>query len=108
MDTQTKTIKVARDWCLQNNSWTPICDMSNSEIYYVQYEELSDRKKLEWHDKENYDLCAHKEEKCKTGFIGQNGEFYNTIIDVCEAGQDFMMVFQTGKLFKKFQSKKAA
>lgn len=97
-----KTIEVARLWCSQRQTWTPICDIPNSEIYYVQYEELSDRKKLEWHDKENYDLCAHKEQKCKTGFIGQNGKFYKTIVDVCEAKQDFMMVFQTGKPYKKF------
>lgn len=103
MDNQIKTIEVAKEWCAKKQTWTPICDIPNSDIYYVEYEELSDKKKLEWHDKENYDLCAHKEEKCKIGFIGQNGKFYNTINEVCEAGQDFIMVFETEKLFKKFR-----
>lgn len=102
MDNQTKTIEVAREWCAKKHTWTPICDIPNSDIYSVQFDELSDRQKSEWHDKYHYDECASKESKCKTGFIGQNGKFYKTIVEVCNSRQDFMMVFQTGKPYKKF------
>lgn len=92
--------KHALDWCAKNPSWIRICDLEDSNCYYVQWGELSERQRSRWGSEYAYNEFAQKRQKVKTGFISGKGEFFSDILDV-PRWHNSMMVFRVGVVSAK-------
>lgn len=81
--------------CKKHPAWLRICDMDDTNCYYVQWAELSDRERNSWGSEYAYNEWATKRKKVKTGFISGKGEFFFDILDV-PRWHNSMMVFCVG------------
>lgn len=87
--------KHAMDWCAKHPAWIPICDLDDTNCYYVQWDELSDRERRRWGSEYAYNEFATKRRKVKVGFVSGKGEFFADILDV-PRWHNSMMVFCVG------------
>lgn len=94
--------KHAMDWCAKHPAWIRICDLDDTNCYYVQWDELSDRERRSWGTEYAYNEFATKRRKVKTGFVSGKGEFFPDILNV-PPWHNSMMVFCVGvEAAKKF------
>ncbi len=90
-----KAKEQARNWCVKNIGWKPICDMEESDSMYQQWEELPKAERMSWIGRYGRDAKSAFEEfaikrcKTKTGYIGEDGSLHGTM----PVGQCGMMVF---------------
>lgn len=87
--------KHAVEWCKKHPAWLRICDLGNTDCYYVQWAELSDRERERWGSEYAYNEFATKRQKVKTGHVSGKGEFFSDILDV-PRWHNSMMVFCVG------------
>lgn len=87
--------KHAAEWCKKHPAWMRICDLEDTARYYVQWQELDERKREFWGSEHAYNEWASKRQKVKTGFISGKGEFFADILDV-PRWHNSMMVFCVG------------
>lgn len=85
----------AVEWCKSHPAWVRICDLGNTDCYYVQWGELSDRERASWGSEYAYNEFATKRKKVRTGHISGKGEFFEDILDV-PRWHNSMMVFCVG------------
>ncbi len=86
---------LAAEWCKKNPAWMRICDLPDTDCYYVQWAELSDRQKADWGSEYAYNEFATKRKKVRSGFVTDEGNFVEDVFDIF-SGHDFMMVFRVG------------
>ena len=82
-------------WCVRNPAWMRICDLPDTEQYYVQWGELSARAQAGWGSEYGYQEFGIARCKVKTGFITGKGEFFEQVTAV-PFGHNTMMVFRVG------------
>lgn len=87
--------KHASEWCKKHPAWMRICDLDDTDCYYVQWNELSERERNYWGSEDAYNELATKRQKVKTGHISGKGEFFSDILDV-PRWHNSMMVFCVG------------
>jgi hypothetical protein len=90
----------AHKWCSKNPAWLPICDLGDTEQYYVQWDELPEKERQFWGSEYAYDEFGTKRKKVKIGFITGKGEFYSDINKV-PLYHNMMMVFKVGVKARK-------
>lgn len=86
----------AVEWCKKHPAWVRICDLGDTSVYYVQWNELSDSDRKSWGTEYAYNEFATKRQKVKTGFISGKGEFFSDALDV-PRWHNLMMVFCVGR-----------
>lgn len=74
----------AAEWCAKHPAWLRICDLGDidSNQFYVQWHELSDRDRKGWGSEYAYEEFAIRKSKVEMGFISGKGEFYSNVLDV--------------------------
>lgn len=93
----------AKNWCINNPGWQRICDIPDTSVYNIKFEELKTKERKYWEKSFPSDPeGAWKEfgiggQKIKTGCIGANGKFYDDIIQAFTIDkQNIMTVYKTG------------
>jgi hypothetical protein len=72
-----------------------VCDVGETDQYYVQWDELSERDKRGWGSEYAYNEWGTKVRKVEMGHISGKGEFYSDITDV-PLWHNTMMVIRVG------------
>ena len=97
----------ADEWCAKRSAWMPICDLGETDQYYVQWGELKRADKDYWESEYGYNEFAIKRCKIEFGFMSGKGEFYSDAMHV-PCGHNFMMLFRVGaKAAREIKAAKA-
>jgi hypothetical protein len=85
----------AKAWCARNPAWMRICDIPDTDQYYVKWDELSTADQKFWMSEYGYKEFAIARCKIKTGYISGKGEFFENINELPPA-HNLMSVFRVG------------
>lgn len=107
---ETFSVKQAHEhaikWCARRLAWAPICDLGETDQYYVQWDELKQAEKDYWESEYGYNEFATRRCKVETGFMSGNGEFYADPLQI-PWGHNFMMMFRIGTKARAALSQRA-
>ena len=85
----------AKTWCAKHPAWLPICDLDETDQYYVQWGELSKADQEYWMSEGCYNEFATKRCKIETGFMSGKGEFHTDMMSI-PFGHNLVMLFRVG------------
>jgi hypothetical protein len=94
--------KHARGYCSKNKGWKTIQEIGDTGQLYEKWADVNQRDRKFWQvkygesAKDAWESLSAKRCMVPVGFIGSDGEFYESVTSL-PYGMNFMMVFKTGE-----------